>query len=124
MFPTRDSRSTVNGSLPVRSMQVWVDNDLDEERMVDRSVSRNSSAMGLGISIFARIQDSLGQQDGAVVFLGVVYRMHPAIFVWPSRVPVLASILATNECAPCRSSARVSGGALAFSPRLWPCRGR
>ena len=40
----------------------------------------------MGISIFDRIHDSLGEQTRAVVLLGQCFRMHPIIWWWPSKV--------------------------------------
>ena len=49
----------------------------DSEQLPPTVVSKRAKGLGLGISIFARILDSLGHQEGAVVFLDVVYRAHP-----------------------------------------------
>ena len=56
----------------------------DSDQLPPTVVSPRARSMGLGISAFARVMDSLGQQDGAAVFLDAAHRMHPSIFDWPS----------------------------------------
>ena len=56
----------------------------DPHQLEPTVMSKIASSLGIGISIFSRVHDSLGEQEGAVINLTSCYRCHPDILAWPS----------------------------------------
>ena len=71
----------------------------DPHQLPPTVLSRNAEAMGVKVSLFQRIDESLGQQQGAVVHLTICYRSHPEILRWPSN-SFYSDLLATSLTHP------------------------